>query len=320
MNNVPQQHPIRHYSSVAIRVVITVIILVLIFRNIELNKVIGIIKQANVGYLLLAIVAQLISTILAGCRWHLVMQLINFSQSNWFYIKSYFKGSFFNQGLPTSIGGDAIRVLDVAATGQRKRDAFIGVFIDRILGLTGLLLLNLVANNLAPNLLPKGMYWLINSIVLLGLCGFTFLALLHKIRFFEQWRLTAYILRISTNLKNVLKDFKSISIQMFIGVIIHLFSMINIFFVGQSVGLDYNLLTFSVIVPPVILLTLIPISLAGWGVREGAMIGLFTLIGADKSIVLSMSILYGIILILASLPGLQVYLSGRHKQTIENKE
>lgn len=320
MNDSVQQHPLRHYSSVTIRVVITLGILLLIFRNIEFEKVIGIIKQASIGYLLLAVLFQLLSTMLAGFRWYLVMHLIDFSQSVWFYIKSYFKGSFFNQGLPTSIGGDAIRVLDVASTGQRKRDSFIGVFIDRILGLTGLLLLNLIANNLAPDLLPKGMFWLINSIVLLGLCGFTLLVFLHKIQFLGQWRITAYVLRISRNLQHVLKSFKSISLQMVIGIVIHLLSMINIFFVGQSVGLDYNLLTFSVIVPPVILLTLIPVSLAGWGVREGAMIGLFTLIGADKSIVLSMSILYGIILIVASLPGLQVYLSGRHKPTIQNNE
>ena len=320
MNNVSGSHSIRHYSSVVIRLVITIIILILIFRNIELNKVIGIIKQSHPGYLLLAVLFQLLSTLLAGYRWYIVMHMIQFSQSKLFYIKSYFKGSFFNQGLPTSIGGDAIRVLDVAATGQRKRDAFIGVFIDRILGLTGLLLLNLIANNLAPDLLPKGMYWLINGIILAGLTGFTFLTLLHNIQFFRQWRLTAYVLRISDNLKRVLKDFKAVSLQMFIGIVIHLFSMINIFFVGQSVGLDYNLLTFSVIVPPVILLTLVPVSLAGWGVREGAMIGLFTLIGADNSIVLSMSILYGIILIIASLPGLQVYISGRHKQTVHHNE
>jgi len=64
-----------------------------------------------------------------------------------------------------------------------------------------------------------------------------------------------------------------------------------------------------VIVPPVILLTLVPVSLAGWGVREGAMIGLFTLIGASKAAVLSMSLLYGMVLVLTSLPGFYVYLT-----------
>ena len=57
----------------------------------------------------------------------------------------------------------------------------------------------------------------------------------------------------------------------------------------------------------------VPISLAGWGVREGGMIGLFTLLGADLTLVLSMSIIYGLILIITSLPGLAIYLSGKHQ-------
>ena len=63
--------------------------------------------------------------------------------------------------------------------------------------------------------------------------------------------------------------------------------------------------------PPALVLTVIPISVAGWGVREGALIGLFSLIGADKTAVLMMSLLYGLTLIIVSLPGLVTYLKGR---------
>ena len=61
------------------------------------------------------------------------------------------------------------------------------------------------------------------------------------------------------------------------------------------------------------MLTIAPISLAGWGVRESGMIGLFLLIGANKAQVLSMSVLYGLILLAASLPGLYLFLMSRHK-------
>jgi len=66
-------------------------------------------------------------------------------------------------------------------------------------------------------------------------------------------------------------------------------------------------------VPPALVLTVIPISIAGWGVREGALVGLFSLIGADRTIVLMMSVVYGILLILVSLPGLAVFLRGRRR-------
>jgi hypothetical protein len=60
---------------------------------------------------------------------------------------------------------------------------------------------------------------------------------------------------------------------------------------------------FLIAVPPVFLLTIIPISLAGWGVREGAMVGIFMLVGADETKILAISILYGLLLIISSLPG-----------------
>ncbi|HEB86556.1 MAG TPA: flippase-like domain-containing protein [Gammaproteobacteria bacterium] len=301
----------QHWGS-ALRLLVTLLILWLIFRTINMDSVLNVIKQVNIPLLGLAVLFQLLSTLLAGYRWYLVMHQLRFGNHAGFYIRSYFKGSFFNQGLPTSIGGDAIRVVDVAATGFRKRDAFKGVFIDRILGLLGLLLLNLFANALQPDLLPKQLFYILNLLVLGGVAGFVLLIFIHRLRWLNRWRISRFLLSISSQLQDVMRGLRNTSRQMGLSIVIHILSMINIFLIGRSVGLSYDIVTFTIIVPPVILLTLVPISLAGWGVREGAMIGLFTLIGADQSIVLSMSILYGIILVVASLPGLYVYLYGKH--------
>lgn len=308
MTDIANEQKISFKWGWIVRIIITIAILALIFRNIELKSVSSIILQADIKLLALAILFQLLSTLLAGYRWGKVMKKLNFGQKTGFYVRSYFKGSFFNQGLPTSIGGDAVRVLDVATIGHRKRDAFIGVFIDRVLGLVGLLILNLIANYFLPELLPKELFLMINIIVISGLIGFISFIYIHKMKSLYKNRIFNYILRVSEQLNKILHDFRSISFHLFIGVLIHLFSIINIYLVGQSVGLEYDLLTIAVIVPPVVLLTLIPISLAGWGIREGAMIGLFGLIGGVAANILSMSILYGIILIIASMPGLYTYL------------
>ena len=63
--------------------------------------------------------------------------------------------------------------------------------------------------------------------------------------------------------------------------------------------------------PAIILITLLPISFAGWGLREGTMIGFLLFLGLSKSGILALSVLYGILLILASLPGLYFYLFNR---------
>ncbi len=301
----------RHRLGLALRLAVTLGILWLIFRNIDLTGVLAVIRAAHWPALALALLMQLLSTWLAGFRWYLVMRELDFGFSSGFYVRSYFKGAFFNQGLPTSIGGDAMRVLDVAGSGFRKRDAFKGVFIDRILGLLGLLLLNLMANALLPDLLPAGIFWIINALVLGGVGGFLMLVFLHRLHGLGRWRPFAYLLDISRKLHQVLRGPRRLLRQIGLSLAIHALSILNIFLVGRAVGLDYDIVTFAVIAPPVFLLTLVPVSLAGWGVREGAMIGLFTLLGADKTVVLSMSILYGIILVAASLPGLVITLRGR---------
>ena len=137
--------------------------------------------------------------------------------------------------------------------------------------------------------------------------------MLGKIDRFARFKLTRHLHEISSDLRRVYHDKRAIVLHSIISILIHFGTMLSVYFIGIGVGLNYSLLTFLVLVPPVMLLTIAPISLAGWGVREGGMIGLFVLIGADKTLVLSMSVLYGLVLIAASLPGLYLFLMSRPK-------
>ncbi len=299
-----------------VKLLVTLAILFLIFRNIDLHRVAATIGNAQPGYILLGFAAQLLSTCVASYRWSVIMKELRFGQRFTFYLKSYFKGAFFNQALPTSVGGDALRVLDIVRLGFRKRDAFAGVFIDRLVGLSGLLLLNLLANLLRPGLLPDRIFWIINALSLGGIIAIIALMAVQRFNLArfrmlrKSWLRPLYGLSRRTN--RVYRGNKG-AIQIAMTILTHLFSIIAFYWLARSVGMEYGLVIFLVIVPPVILLTLVPITLAGWGVREGAMVGLFTLIGADKTMVLSMSILYGVALIVTSLPGLYVYLAGKHQ-------
>ncbi len=303
---------IKPIISFALRLLVSIAVFYLIFRSIDVKSVTGTILNANVVLLLFAMGCQFLSTMIASYRWTLVMQQLGFGKDFPFYLRSFFKGSFFNQGLPTSIGGDALRVLDVARLGHRKRDAFYGVAVDRGLGLAGLLVFNLFAHLLRPDLFPEKVFIALNVLVLLGVAGFIAIYYFQRLHLFENFKITVVFYRISQRLNIVLHDFGSVVKQFGLSFIVHLFAVLSIMFLGKSVGMEFDLLTYMVIVPPVILLTIIPVSLAGWGVREGGMIGLFTLIGADNTMVLSMSILYGVVLIVTSLPGLFVYLASKH--------
>lgn len=296
-----------------IRLLVSVSILVLILHSIDIRQALQVAVRARLDWLLLALLMQFGSTAVSAYRWQLIMRNLGFGQTFSFYWDSFFKGMFFNQGLPTSIGGDALRVLDVARRGFRKRDVLVGVVIDRITGLGALLLLTLVAHLINPDLLPDQVYRLILWLLAAGLLGFCSLSLLVRLAWLARYPQLAVLKTLSDRL------FQAVSLHRFLllasSLLVPLLAMLAFFAAGQALGLRYDLLTYFAIVPPALVLTVVPVSIAGWGVREGVLVGLFSLIGADKTVVLMMSLIYGILLILVSLPGLAVFLRGRRLWT-----
>ena len=292
-----------------IRLLVTASIFIVIFHSVDFAQIWQILHQANLNLLLISLLMQLGSTSVSAYRWQLIMQNLHFGQSFSFYWRSYFKAMFFNQGLPTTIGGDVLRVLDMADQGFRKRDSLYGVFLDRIAGLMALMLLNLLAYMFNPDLLPVQIYYLTLLLAGAGLLAFTISF------YFRRWHwLDAYpalaVMKILA--EKLYQAFSMRYIRLLVAsMLIPFLAILGFFITGWALGLRYDLETYFVIVPPAILLTVIPVSLAGWGVREGVLVALFSLIGADKAAVLTMSILYGLTLIVVSLPGFLIYLGGR---------
>lgn len=296
-----------------IKISISLCLLLLILKNVNPSATLRAISQITPYWLVLALALQLTSSAVASLRWCLIMQRIGFSNSFSFYLKSYFKGVFFNQGLPTSIGGDGMRILDCSRRQGSTLNSFYGVFIDRIVGLAGLLLLNIGALLFNSSLLPPKIHYLLLGILGCLTAGLVLLFFLRKFPFIRKIKPLAMLGELSERYYQVYSNVWDITQQLALSIVIHLFAMTAFYVLGRGMGLDYPLQVYLIMVPPVILLTILPISLAGWGVREGALVGFFLLIGADKSKVLSFSILYGLLLLVSSLPGLLVYLTQKNR-------
>jgi len=294
-----------------IKLAITGLLLFLILKNVNPQEIWHQFVSVSPAMFALALVLQLASNSVAAGRWFLIMRTIGFKQPFLFYLKSYFKGAFFNQGLPTSIGGDGLRVLDCTRNGGTE-DSFYGVFIDRIVGLAGLLLLNIAALLYNRTILPRQISIVLLCILLFLLASLTGLFLLRKIPFFSKGRFLGHLGRLSQRYYQVYSSPLSAVVQIGLSIMTHVLSMVAFFILGRAMGLDYPLSVYLVLVPPVVLLIILPVSLAGWGIREGALVGFFLLIGADKSKVVSFSLLYGVTALTASLPGLLVYLNQKH--------
>ncbi|MDF1877628.1 flippase-like domain-containing protein [Sulfurimonas sp. SAG-AH-194-L11] len=294
-----------------IKLLITIAIFYFLFRNIDFVEFSKIIFNSHGGWILVALLMQLTSTYLAAYRWFKISQLLVFKERLSFYVRSYFKGTFFNQVLPSSIGGDAVRIIDLTRKEYEKKEAFYGVFVDRVVGLVGLLVLNLLATLLFFGTFDNDFSFLIIFITLGGIISFSLLFQLHRLTFLENIKFLNLLVRLANRLNSLYASRMLLLKHITISVVVHLFSVLTMYGLSLALGLDLSFQTLLIAVPPVFLLTIVPISLAGWGVREGAMIGIFMLVGADQTKVLAMSILYGLLLIVSAVPGAYFWIKSK---------
>jgi glycosyltransferase 2 family protein len=301
-----------------LKLIITIVIFYVLFQYIDFEHVIKVLEKSHGGFILIALLAQLASTLIAAYRWRLIMKLLDFHEKVSFYVQSYFRGSFFNQVLPGSIGGDAVRTIELVQKGYDKKDAIYGIFVDRVIGLVGLLVLNLIANNLFYGSFPSWLYQLLNLITLGGIAGFSMLFVFEKFTFLTKFAFSNLFVRLSKRL-NKLYHNKALLLQhIAITVVVHIFSILAIYALALSVEVDLNLQTLLIAIPPVFLLTIVPISLAGWGVRESGMVGILMLVGAQKEEILVVSVLYGLLLIISAIPG--AWFWNKNKKLLQENE
>lgn len=296
-----------------LKLLITVGLFWFLYTRVDFAIVSKHIERADIPLLLMGLTLATLSTVLAAYRWGRITRILGLATGWRFYLSSYFKGSFFNQALPGSIGGDAVRIIDLHESGRNWSESFYAVFIDRIAGLAGLLIINLLALAAMPNFLPSSFSAAIALICLSGLTLLWVVFILKRIGFLRRLKILAKPVELSNAFWMVYSTKREAFIQIGISVLVHLFSVLCIFSLARAVRLDYEPWIYCLLMPPVFLMMIIPVSLAGWGVRESIMVTLFSLIGADKAAILAVAMLYGVTVIVASLPGAIVWLSEKRR-------
>jgi hypothetical protein len=93
-----------------------------------------------------------------------------------------------------------------------------------------------------------------------------------------------------------------------LSVLIHVFSAIALFFIALGIRLEPPALwQFLAIIPGILLLSAIPVSLGGWGVREGAMVAGLAMLGIDRGAAFTLSVLFGMALVAVGMIGCLVW-------------
>ena len=280
----------------------------LIWIVIRTQDIAGIVKQISeisilsVLFALLLIVGQII---LSAKRWIVIMLIFGNALSYPKSLRIYFEGLFFNQALPSTVGGDAVRMYRVVKAGLPVTAGINGVLLDRIAGLFALLGIVLVTQPwLYARVSDMSARWVFAIVIIFGVSG---IFLLMFCRYFPdrllQLRFFGGIADLSNGVWALMKDARDAFVVIGLSVVGHLMIVTAIFILSQDLSLSVSWLDCLILVPGVMLISAVPISIGGWGVREGVMITAMGLVGAPASGSLSLSLVFGIIMIVIGLFG-----------------
>ena len=257
---------------------------------------------AVVGGALALVLAQ---QVVLAWRWH---RIVNWLGGRWSLAQSLrwvFVGLFFNQALPTAVGGDAVRMWALHRHGLSKQVAIGSVAVERGSGLALLALMIGAAVALSPRSLggPEVERALLGGV-------FFIVAILTTAMFADKWltrwlppRLAEAGDRFGVAMRSLFRTPRAVAELVAGGGIATSLGLWAAVVLGRGLGLQFEASVYVALVGGAILLTLLPISLGGWGVREAGMVALFGHLGAPPEPVVALSVLWGILPLVVALPG-----------------
>lgn len=286
-----------------LKLLLSVALFAWLFTKIDVNRFIGIAVQAAPVYIFAGALLFVAQALLAGLRWQRIVlrlggQLPIRQAVHWVFV-----GQFFNQALPTSIGGDAIRIWQLHRHGAAPGQAFASVAVERS---SGLLILGLMISaslpwvDTGPNAHLRWLLALLGPVLLLGLAGFC--AGERLIKLLPVKALVGPATALASAFKKVAASGLALTELVILGALSALAGIAAAWAIGLGIGIDLPFLPYIVFIGGTALVSVLPISLGGWGLREITMVGFLGTAGVNTEQALTLSIIWGVLPLAVSLP------------------
>jgi len=299
-----------------IKVLISAALLYLALRKVNLSELASRINLASLGWIGMAIAVTFLQIFVGVLRWRAVSAECGAPLGTMQAMRYNVIGTFFNQTLPSSIGGDAVRLWLVARGGAGWRAATYSIFVDRAIGLISLAIVIVASLPWSYSLItdPHGRsaLLLVDFAALAGGAGFLALGWLPW-PWLKRWWGTHHLHACSVIANRVIfsrKHGAAIAVQ---SVLVHVLAVAIAWCVVQSIAAPVMFGQLFQLVPPVMLITMLPISIAGWGVREATMGLAFGYAGLMANECVNVSLLYGAVMFIVGAFGGLVWIFSAEK-------
>ena len=301
----------------AIKIAVSAGLLALLFARVDVARLWSVARQASAAWLGAALLLYLAMILASAARWGVLLRAQHVRLPFSFLTRSFLVATFFNNFLPSNIGGDVIRISDTAKAAGSKTLATTVVLIDRGLGLLGLALMAATGASLMQRMavgpVGPGMLWagfgagaIIATPALL--MPETATKLLKPLRVFHQQWVDERLERLTYALTRF-KETPAALAACFVGAVVVQGILVAFYVaIARSMNIPIGFAELAVIVPVSFIVQMVPVSVNGFGVREATFGFYFTRLGLPLESALLVSFVGAALIMLFSLSGGVAYL------------
>lgn len=327
-----------------LRAAVSLALIAWIVRGTDLREVWTTFRTADLRYVLLAIALIPLGYLSSVMRWRILLRAQGGDAALPFLVRSLMTGIFFNNFLPSTIGGDAIRAWDTARSGVGKPTALTIILVDRFIGLLALLLfaaVGLLGAGRLTERVPDLALWVLGvgaGMVLLAIvlflprhhpglkpgstngcpCGTDLAPIEPPLSHRDSHSIApgfnlGRVARVTTALFAFRGHTRALAGAFFWSLCLQTLVVVNAWVLARALHVELGLAPFFLIVPLAVFLMMVPVSINGIGVRENLFVFFLAAFGVAEATGLAFAWLdYGLVLLQALAGGL-VHAAGRER-------
>lgn len=307
-----------------LKILISVGLMAWLIKSAEPRKifdVFGRAQQANgLLYLFVAFGLTFLAVLFLSLRWHVLLKGYGFPIKRRRLYGFYLIGMFFNNFLPTSIGGDVVRIYKIVEDTSDRTAAFASVIIERMMGIAATLLLAIVSLFFLSQSFHNNRLLLVSVVLFLAIAIF-FAIVIRKRPFHSLLRLfdKFTFFHIGEKINKLFEAIHYFSRQRRILVYVFCFSLLSQtsvvlmnYCLAKAFSLQIEMIYLFMVVPVTFALTMLP-SINGIGIRDLGYVSLLGQIGVSNAGAISLSFMNVVIPMFVSVFGAVLFVTQKRK-------
>jgi uncharacterized protein (TIRG00374 family) len=301
-----------------VRVAVTLLLLGLLTWHLDLSQIASSLRSFDAAWLAASFVVVLAAIVVSAWKWGLILRARGQRLPYTRLLRHYFVGLFFNNVLPTSVGGDAVRAWATTQDTGETPEAVGSVVSERLiagvaLGITALVGLPFVEGS--SKLVVQVLAFLAIDFALVSLFLLPKVAesIVGKLVPKKMQGLHAQIAATVVVVRETLWNWRLfIKIAAYSVAFQILVAAVNAC-LFQALGVQVSLAQCVIYTPMIFTITMLPISISGFGVREAAYWYFFSQVGVGQAEAIAASLLFFVVVGICSLPGAPLFVFGRKR-------